>query len=535
MTAQRGLEQGLRDWMREQESAPAYLAEVFDVTARTPQRGPSIVTRITDGLLDRRPATNARAMRVALVGLLLAALLGTLLVVGAILFDRLNQPTVIVQPSPPVTTPPPLVARTDAEIRDIILAAYRDMPQLPPLVLTAVVDGSEKRRVSVSEAGAVRVEHYDTVDAAEPTEYEIFSGESIGHLLPIDGEPHWYGGGGISEDARVFVYAALSEPGYADLQLCPSATTQDADIGENRWSYVGLETVLGRPVDHVACEGGHLWIDTETALVLRSRGPTKGLDGRPTGETSEIEVVDLAFTIPPEDLFALEAPPGVPTATDEQHERGECFLDGRCLEVPRSISYPPPADAPAPELTANQLARRAIEGAGPDVAYLARATSDNTGMNQLPNESLAVFDGADRARSEQTFQVGSIYESTTVSIIRDGVRYSSEPQPDGSTNWSEMELYPGEPIDPWPLQARNVACEGGWTLAGTDLVADRVADHIVCSADDRTELWIDRDLTVLLRIHTPDRLTDGVEIQEVAELTVGPVDLSPWFDVPDLG
>jgi hypothetical protein len=87
-------------------------------------------------------------------------------------------------------------------------------------------------------------------------------------------------------------------------------------------------------------------------------------------------------------------------------------------------------------------------------------------------------------------------------------------------------------VDVWPLQAWELSCESGWTLAGTDLVADRVADAVVCSDDPRTELWIDRELTVLVRIHTPDPMTAGVNLQSVDELTLGRVDPS-WFDVPE--
>jgi hypothetical protein len=47
-----------------------------------------------------------------------------------------------------------------------------------------------------------------------------------------------------------------------------------------------------------------------------------------------------------------------------------------------------------------------------------------------------------------------------------------------------------------------------------------------------TQLWIDRELSVVLRMQTPDLWTDGVDIQHVDELTLGPVD-PIWFDVPE--
>ena len=528
MKAQHAFEQDVRDWLREQESAPAYLAEVFQATSRTRQRGPSITARLADAVANRLPAPTTRAMRIALVGLMLAALLGTVLVVGAIVYDRLQRQVVI---NPDQSAPALVVSR--AELHAIVRTGYGRMPELPPLVLTAIVDDSGMLRISVSETGAVRVEHYDSADAVQPTDVRVYSGQSIGHLYHFDGQSFWYGRGGISEDPRVFVYAALGRAGFgAHEEVCPGGTVGLEEFASSRWTYVGREEVIGRPVDHVACEGGHFWIDTETALVLRSRGPTRGIDFMPTGETSEIEVVDLDFTIPAGSLFAMAPPDGVQLATDEQYGVAECHRSGLCLESPRPFATPPPANADPPALTAGQLVKRALEAHGPDGPYLVRTTAFSSGQDRLPDATLAVFDGTDRGRSEQTFQVGAAYESTSTFIYRDGTSYTAELQPDGSITWSARPLGPGGPVDVWPLQAWELRCESGWTLAGTDLVANRVADAVVCSDDPRTELWIDRELTVLVRIHTSDPMTAGVNVQSVDELTLGPVDPS-WFDVPE--
>ena len=96
MTAERGLEQGLRDWLREQEATPVYLADVFRVTSRTSQRDPSLVTRLQDRL--GVPVANRRVMIVVIVGLLLAALVGTSLVAGAFLRERSKEQSVVRQP-----------------------------------------------------------------------------------------------------------------------------------------------------------------------------------------------------------------------------------------------------------------------------------------------------------------------------------------------------------------------------------------------------------------------------------------------------
>ena len=531
MKGQHVMEQGLRDWLRDQESTPTYLAEVFSTTAKTRQRGPSIVARLVDGLAERFPGPSTRAMRVALIGLVLAALLGTLVVVGAIVFDRMQR-SVVINPDQP--SQPPSVNVSSNQLREIIRAGYGRMPELPPLVLTATIDGTGRQRISVSQTGSVRIERYESLDGGEPTEVVVYAGESIGQLYHFHDRTLWYGGFGISEDPRVFVYAALSSAGFgsSDEEVCPGGTVGVEGFASSLWTYEGREEVIGRAVDHVACEGRHFWIDVETALVLRSRGPTTGIDGRPTGEVSEIEVVDLDFTIPPENLFVMAPPDGVATATDEEYQKHQCFISGRCLVTPRPIPTPPPADVSPPELTAAQLVKRAIAAAGPDVPYLVRTTSDSSGQNRLPDATRVVFDGVDRVRTESTNQVGSIWESTWTSVVRGGNRYRAEPQPDGSETWSVGPLEPGETVEPWPLQVWDVACGSNWTLAGTDLVAGRVADHVVCSGDDRTELWIDREVTVLLRIHTPDAMTTGENFQQVDELTLGPVDPT-WFDVPE--
>ena len=386
----------------------------------------------------------------------------------------------------------------------------------------------------MSQAGDVRVEHYASIEAAEPTDVLIYSGESIGQLLHIDGEPYWYGSSGISEDPRVFVYAALSGPGFADRtgQRCPSGTVGVDEFASTGWTYVGREEVAGRAVHHVTCEGGHLWIDTENSLVLRSRGPTIGIDGRPTAETNEIEVVDLDFVIPPEELFVLAPPDGVKTASDEQHAVAECYRYGWCLETPRAVVLPPPADVPAAELTAAEIVAAALEGGGIDGPYTVRTTSDSTGRKRLPNATVVMSDGKNRSRREDTGEIGAIWETTYFSLVVDGSRYQGEEQADGSLRWSGPQPDFG-PANPYPIDAAAVSCDARWALVGTDLVAGRPADHVTCRGDDgATELWIDRELSVVLRMQTPDPWTDGVDIQQVDELTLGPVDPG-WFDVPE--
>ena len=145
MTAQHGLEQGLRDWLRDQEAAPAYMAEVFQVTSQTRQRGPSFTTRLADGLRERLPAANTRATRIALVGLLLAAMVGVALVVGAIIRVREQEQSVVINPAPS-TVPAPVVSRE--ELIAIVRGGYAGCPSCLP---------SSSRRSSMgAQCGASR-------------------------------------------------------------------------------------------------------------------------------------------------------------------------------------------------------------------------------------------------------------------------------------------------------------------------------------------------------------------------------------------
>ena len=508
----------LRGWMVAQEERPDYLPELFAVTARTKQRSRSFLA----GLLPRAPIVgNRRVWAIALVGLLLAALLGTVLVVGRILQDRnLTTHTVVTSERP--------LQLSQAEISTLVRSTYDRMPELPPLVLTGLVNGASYRRISVGQSGAVRVEELPSADASEPSEYTIYAGGSIGELLRIDGKPYWYQSGSFGEDPRVFVDAATQGTAFGNLTStsCPSGT-DPADLFEgSAWTAIGVETVIGRPTYHLHCLGD-IWIDQETALVLRSEGPRYGLDGFPIAGKATIEATSLEFRTPRAELFDLAAPAGVATATEVQYNFAKCRQYGNCLASPRPLIVPPPASAEPPSETADELVALARASGTTLPAYDVVVQDTNTGLALAGGRTRVLFDGTDRYRIEGTNQPRTAWESTTITLAGKGYRYVAEPQPDGSIAWRSISRGPGS----YPLSIPDT-CQGGWGLAGVDLIASRVADHLAClDSGSATAIWIDRQLRVVLRSQESDATSGGIWVLEVETFGPGVSDAS-LFDLP---
>jgi hypothetical protein len=509
----------LRGWMVAQEERPDYLPVVFGITARTPQRSRSFLA----GLLPRAPiVANRRVWTIALVGLLLAALLGTLLVAGRILQDRnITTRTVLASDKPLQLSP--------AEISTIVRSAYAKMSEVPPLVLTARVDGTSFRRISVGQSGDVRVDELASADAADPTSYRLYAGGSIGELLRIDGEPFWYLPGTIAEDPRVFVYAAMQGTAFGNLPStsCPGGTDPADLFDGSAWTAVGIETVIGRPTYHLHCTGD-LWIDQETALVLKSEGPRYGLDGFPLPGRTTIEATSLEFRTPPAALFTLAAPAGVPTATDEQYNLATCRQSGRCLATPRAPVRPAAAPAEPPSETADELVALARASGTTLPGYEVVVKNADTGLALVSGRTRVLFDGTGRYRIEMTLQPGTVWESTMITLAGDGYRYVGEPQPDGSIAWRSSSRGSGG----YPLSVPDT-CQGGWGLAGVDLIAGRVADQVACQdRGSATEIWIDRKLRVVLRSQeSSDPISGGISIDEVEMFGPGVTDAS-LFNLP---
>ena len=348
------------------EHAQAGLAgRIFDVVATTSQQRalPSIFGRLGD--------VDPIARRQML--LLAATLLAALAIIGsAIIGSRLLE-------RDPLTE---LDLARPADLPAFVMSAYERMPELPPLAMTTIEDGAVKSRIYVDGTGAVRIERYDSLDAIEPETYQIFSGHSLREVTVVGSERVWVEReGAISEDPRVFVYAALSA-NFAGLQPGCEVATSPGEVHAqppgSGWRYIGLEYVLGRPVHHVACIR-ELWIDVETRLVLRNRAPVLDDALQPIeGAFRTIEVTELEFGEQPVGLFDLSRPDDVANITPEQ----ECARDPLCSATPIPAFTPMPDATPAaypplpPNLASNgwvaYVMQPGISGDGPADIYLVR-------------------------------------------------------------------------------------------------------------------------------------------------------------------
>jgi hypothetical protein len=306
--------------------------------------------------------------------LLAAALLAALAIIGsAVIGSRLleRDPVTELDLAPP------------ADLPAFVMSAYDRMPELPPLAMTTIEDGSVKGRIYVHGTGAVRIERYNSLDATEPATYRILSGHSIGELTIVGSERVWAEQEeAISEDPRVFVYAALSANIGGGLQAGCEVATSPGEVYEEPpgggWRYIGLEYVLGRPAHHVACVG-ELWIDVETRLVLRNRAPAVDEALQPIqGVFRTIEVIELEFGEQPAGLFDLARPDGVANITPEQ----ECARDPFCSATPIPPFTPLPDATPGaypplpPNLASNgwvaYVMQPGISADGPADIYLVR-------------------------------------------------------------------------------------------------------------------------------------------------------------------
>ena len=174
----------------------------------------------------------------------------------------------------------------------------------------------------------------------------------------------WFESAGPQHVARVFVFAAMGEARSAPEPGCEIAITPGetyADTPGRNWRWLGSETIAGRPAHHVACDS-ELWIDAETRLTLKSRGPAFDADRQPIpGRFHTIEATEVVLGEPPADLFELRPPDGVATIDDEAYS---CATNPFCSESPRPVVTPPPVagEAQLPAMVAEVLAHRALRG-----------------------------------------------------------------------------------------------------------------------------------------------------------------------------
>jgi Tol biopolymer transport system component len=265
-------------------------------------------------------------------------------------------------------TVPQLDLTPPADVAAFVLSSYDRMPELPPMAISTLQDGSVMGRIYVDQSGAVRFEHYATPAAPQPDTYEILNGTRMGQLTTVGSDKVWVEQDGIiSEDPRVFLIVALGGGGAVNQPGC-GLTRNDGDVGDGTaasgWTYVGTESVAGRPTFHVTCGGGDLWIDIGTRLILRSQGPEQNatvvpVDGQPIPGSSQatetIEVTDLQLGQQPADLFELTQPAGVATMSSNDYQC-QVYPAGCPSLSPPQPAYTPPARAiqgPLPSLPAS--------------------------------------------------------------------------------------------------------------------------------------------------------------------------------------
>ena len=322
------------------------VASTMDAVERTPQQAP--LPRVLRAVSDADPMARQRTLLIAaalLAGLMLASAFA---VGGMRLLERERVPIDLAPPAVVQLAPP-------ADVPALALSTYDQMPQMPPVTISTLTDGATKGRIYVSASGDVRIERFAQADATEPTTFDILAGTTRARLVTIGTDRSWVKQDeAISEDPRVFLVAELMGSGAGAGVGC-GVTRNEGEVGNgiaaDAWTYVGPEAVLGRPAFHITCAGGHLWIDPETRLILRSEGPARDADFQPIpGSSRTIEVTAIEFGDPPADLFALTAPPGVVELSPEDYQ---CRLDpAACPPAPTPTPIPSarPASSRLPEL-----------------------------------------------------------------------------------------------------------------------------------------------------------------------------------------
>ncbi len=420
------------------------VAEASATRQRTPRWSP------LPALVDIDPAGRRRALLLAAALLAALALVGTA-VVGSYLI-RATQNPLLEQTRVADATPGPsqgLTLDPPADVGALVGSAYSRMPVLPPMTINAV-SGTETIRIYVDESGAVRIERA-TAGSADPESYEILSGTRMGTLVTGPDGPAWYEQSeAISEDPRVFVYAALSQAGVTmdNSDACDSVTTPDAQPSSaprTGWAYVGAERVAGRAAYQVECRGRHLWLDAETRITLRSSGPVVDEEWNVVpGQTETIEVTSIDLGQPPADLFAIRPPAGIPVLDDEAYS---CLTDPTCLASPRPIETPPPA-AQAPEPARLKALIAAAQRADLDLPAF-RATMEVT-STKYPGSRTRVFAaGTGRYRIEDTYNVGRGDEGWAVTIGGTDRVLRSEGQGESPAVWTVTTR---ERPTAWPLR-----------------------------------------------------------------------------------
>ncbi len=310
------------------ERAQAGLRERVLVAAGTTTRQRAMPSFL-GALSDADPIAQRRMVLIA-AALLVALAFASAAAVGAL---RLLQRDAITE----LSIEPP------ADVQAFVLSSYDRLPELPPLAMTRIDNGSVKSRMYVDRSGAVRFERFASADATKPETYRILSGMSVGSLETVGSEKVWVvNPEAIGEDPRGYIHSGLGLGGITFDRLPGCELTRDPDeagsgTAATGWRYVGVESVAGRPAHQFTCGGGDLWLDVETRLILRARAPLVDDADQPIpGQFQTIEVTEITFGEQPAALFDLTAPVGVASVPIEELEAYRCARDPICSATPPS-------------------------------------------------------------------------------------------------------------------------------------------------------------------------------------------------------
>jgi hypothetical protein len=467
----------------------------------------------------------SRWVLVAAALLLLALALAGAVAVGAL---RLWPPA----PKPELSLEPP------RDLQAYVVSAVEDAPIVRPVALTVVDHGRENasgevvgeqrmERVYVDDSGSVRIERFASLDAASPVGYTIITDDRYVELAAQGNEQVW-----IDDERPIDSRGpvALETAAYFGNPEagCDMMTLDPPDA----WQYVGLEELLGRPVHHLRCNGD-LWIDVETHLIVRSRGPLTA-DGRPADETIHtVEVTSLELAPQPAALFDTTRPGSLRTVTlDEQQtyqdlaaEARACAADPVCSAPTVPLVTPPPATgAPGAEDVNALVARaRAARDDAPPLHLTVshwRSHGGDAGQDHLD------YDGPTRLRVDWGADpLTGAPGHTSIAASAEEV-YESQRADDGTETWGRpIGRYADAPYV-W-LEDMLLAppdCAGSYQYLGVDLIHAFTADHIACEDTEYwgdSEYWIDRATGLVVRRQSPDRF-DIIDVREVLELSFGP-------------
>lgn len=350
--------EALRAWVPDRAQA-GLREQVLEVAGGTTQQRP--LPSFMGFLSDADPEARRRGLLIA-AALLVALALATAAAVGAL---RLFQGPAVPELSLVSPAVPELALEPPADLQAFVLSSYDRMPELPALAMTWVDDESAKGRIYVDRSGALRSEQYASTDATEPVTFRIFKGHHLGQLMTVGTERVWVDQDeAIGEDPRVYLLAELGStapylggPGTGSVGFGEPACGLTRDPSEagngtaaSGWSYVGAESVAGRPAHHLACVGGDIWIDDETRLILRSRHQVTDDAGNPIpGAVSTIEVTEIKFGEQPATLFELATPEGVTSVPPGELDAYRCERDPVCAAAtPTPDPTPGPTSSPTP-------------------------------------------------------------------------------------------------------------------------------------------------------------------------------------------